>query len=148
MSNNRKKIIWTIGVAAALIGAAACGGAPKDNDPATVVPNEVPPAATTTVEAPPPAQPVSVSGQGATVTELGATLNGKFKVDYSTEGNALIVKFMKADGSDGAGLLQGINELDFDKPVAGSKVVDLTDVTMVETDNVDEKWTLTFTPLG
>ena len=141
-----RKTLVTIGLGAALIVGAACGGAPKDNEPATVVPNGAS-AATTEAQAP-PAQPVKVTGTGSTVVEVGATLNGKFKVDYTTEDNAVIVKFLKADGSDGAGLLQGINELDFDKKVAGSTVVDLTDVTMVETDNIDKGWTLTFTPLG
>lgn len=102
---------------------------------------------TVTAEPPPPAQPLSVSGRASTVTQIGATLTGRYKIDYTTQDNAFIAHFLRADGTRGDGLFGGINELDFDRNVSGSTIATLDHVTMVETDNIDNAWTITFTPL-
>lgn len=133
--------------------AIACTGQTPRNEPGTVdrvtaaIPDQ---SATTPAEpAPPPQQPVTVTGVGNNVVQIGATLNGAFTVAYSTEqAGGFILDFLRADGSSAAGFMEGVNELNFDGPISGSKVVTLDDASMVQASNVDGPWTVTFTPLG
>jgi len=158
----RRAPTWLIITVSGIVGLCCVGVAisaalPKDakNDAGSVTSQQPQDSAaasvavtTTTKAATPPVQPVKVDGTGNEVKDIGATLNGRFKVDYSAEDSFLIVDFLKADGSDGAGLFDAINEGTGSGNVSGSKVVSLTNVTMVQTQNTEGNWSLTFTALG
>lgn len=95
-------------------------------------------------------KPVVITGKNVAAAPIGAKLNGPFTVKYAFGSWCGIVNFLKADGSDGANFMEGINDCsgDTNSKLAGSTVVHLKDVTMVKVDNTKGSWTLTFTPIG
>lgn len=97
----------------------------------------------------PPAQPVTVTGNGNNVVQVGAILNGAFTVAYSAPSyDFLIVDFLKEDGTDGMSWEDmGINEYQ-EGGVSGTVILHLENVTMVQASNTQGDWTLIFTPLG
>jgi len=146
-------------IALCLLGSFLAAVSPK---PASVEQIQPVPSATTEAVAAPPAETVAapevpaaatqvkVSGTGNSVVQTGAVLNGGFRVDYSFGSWCGQTVFMKADGSDGAGLMENINDCsgNTDSNLVGSAIVHLSNVTMVEVANTRGGWTLTFTPLG
>lgn len=122
-----------------------------ETTPTSVLPDEIveeTPLAEAPVAAPEPQQ-VEVSGNNNSVAQLNATLNGMFQVEYSGSSFCLIVKFLRADGSSGAGWMEDINECaaNLDTKLSGTTLVNLTDVTMVHVENTQGAWTLRFTPM-
>jgi hypothetical protein len=103
----------------------------------------------TAVATPPPAT-VKLTGAGNTVKQVGHTLDGSYRVDYAFAYFCGMAEFLKANGSDGAELMDSINECDANagKKVAGSTVVQLHMVTMVKVSNTKGNWSLTFSFLG
>ena len=100
-------------------------------------------------KAAPPA-PIVIAGKNNTVLPIGSKLNGAFTVDYSFGSWCGIANFLKADGSNGAGLMEDVNDCtgDFKTKLVGKTVIHLKDVTMVKVDNTNGAWSLTLTPLG
>lgn len=156
----RRPLPW-IGIAIGVL-VLCCGGVfanvlTKVDTPAISQPesqitiNESPSESPSAEPAPPaPPQPVTAQGSGNSIGQLNATLNGSFRVDYSFASWCGIAKFLKADGSSGAGFLEDINGCsgDTSTPLTGSTIVNLTDVTMVQVDNARGDWSLQLTPLG
>lgn len=99
----------------------------------------------------PEVPPVSrvVDGNGNSVVQIGAELNGAFLVDYNASYNALIINFLNSAGDSGASWEDvGINEFAMDGPLTGQVVMHLSGVTMVQASNTEGAWSLKFTPLG
>lgn len=113
------------------------------------VPAQVMPVPSSTVNVP-PAQPVTVKGKNAAVVQIGSVLNGSFTVDYSFGSWCGIANFMTADGENGAGFMETVNDCasTTDEKLAGSTVVHLKNVTMIKVENTRGNWTLTFKPIG
>lgn len=156
---HRRKSTWIIaGLAAiALLIACANGTSPAGSDPNGVV--HPPNVETVTSPAPEPnapggatapaaPKPVAVKGTGNVLKKIGATLNGTYELEYDASYNFLIVEFLKADGSDGAGLMESVNEYAESGDVKGSTIVHLEGVTTVKVDNTQGAWTLKFTKVG
>lgn len=95
-------------------------------------------------------KPVVLKGKNNAVAQVGSTLNGAFKVEYTFGSWCGIVKFLNAKGTDGAEFFEMINECagDTNAKAAGSTIVHLTNVTMVKVENTSGNWQLTFTPVG
>jgi hypothetical protein len=143
-------------VAACLLGTAFVGavGGLKPSAPA-----QVQPVATASVPVPsgsvdvPPGPipgPVNVKGKNNSVVQVGAVLNGRFQVNYSFGYWCGIASFLRADGTEGAGFMQNINDCagDTNTKLSGSTVVQLQNVTMVKVENTRGAWTLQFVALG
>lgn len=97
---------------------------------------------------PAPAEPITVQGRGKQVVPLPVTLNGRYLLEYTVDDNAFILKGLDASGQE-SGWFSWLNELDLDaSTLTGSTVVNAENVVMVQSDNVDGSWTLTFTKLG
>lgn len=136
-------------IAVCAIGFIASLGDDEETPQIQPAPTDVQPAAEPTADAPAP-EPVTVSGSGNALADIGATLNGRFRLDYTAGSFCIIVDFLKADGSDGGDWDSGVNECaeDTDVNASGSRVVELHDATMVQVDNTHGPWSLTLTPLG
>lgn len=104
------------------------------------------------VTAPPVAAPapLNVKGKGNAVVPIGATLNGTFKVEYAFGSWCGAASFLKADGGEGAGFLEMINECadDVNHKATGSTIMHLKNATQVKTENTRGDWTLKLTPMG
>lgn len=147
----RRPVFWFSAILLVIL-AIVCGNAMTPMKPAAITP--LPGASANASDSPaaqaPASAPVTVTGDGSAVLQIGAKLNGPFKVDYSFGSWCGIAKFLKADGSSGAEFMEDINNCadDMNANLTGSTVVHLKDVTMVQTDNTRGAWTLTFTPMG
>lgn len=154
----RKPLVWT-GIVVGLFALCglgnlmANGGTPPPVQPngANQVIGDV---AQTATDAPaevaaPPA-PVTVTGTGNNVVQIGAVLNGTFQVDYSFGTWCGMAYFLNAGGESSAGIMEDINNCsgDTDTPMTGSTIVHLENTTTVRTDNTGGDWSLTFTSLS
>jgi hypothetical protein len=159
---DRKTRNWITVILAALfvvtlcvVGAALVGNATVQHPTATTSdwPTNFYPSQVTVGAKPPtvPAPtPVTVKGKGNAVGPVSVTLIGAFNVEYSFGSWCGIVHFLKADGSEGSGTFESINDCsdNFETKLTGSTVVHLKDVTMVKVSNTQGNWILKFTPLG
>lgn len=163
---NVKKIpIWVWIVVPVVVLLLCCGivslsAAFRDDKPILSVPTteqpfndaqptqDVQPVIQTTPPPPPVRESATVNGSGNSLKQLGITLNGMYQVDYTGSSICLIVNFLKADGSSGAGFMQDINECNADGQLSGTTLVKMTDVAMVQIENTRGAWTLSFAPVG
>lgn len=135
----------------ALVGAVKGPGKPAIQPIATASgqPAQAPPSSYVVPAIPVP-QGITVSGKNNAVVQVGAVLNGRFNVEYSFGSWCGIASFLKADGSEGAGFMETINDCSGnpDGKLSGSTIVNLKNVTMVKTDNTRGAWSLKLTPIS
>lgn len=124
--------------------AAPSAGGPDSPEPAQVVTAQ--PTSSPAV----PRQTVTVKGKNNSVGQIKATLNGAFTVDYTFGSWCGIAEFLKADGSEGAGAMETVNDCaaSTSEKLKGSTIVHLKNVTQVKVQNTRGAWELTFTPIG
>lgn len=102
-------------------------------------------------EAPVPArQPLTVTGSGESVVELGATLSGAYKMDYAFGSWCGAITFISASGEAAQDDYMAMNGCgsDTDTPLTGSAMVNLNGALMIQTENTRGNWTVTLTPVG
>lgn len=145
-------VLGVIALATICVGFTAIVGAVKS--PVNVdTPAQVAPIASSQATSSPVASKqlvVRLEGKNASVVHLPAILNGPFTVDYSFGSWCGIANFLTADGENGAGFMETVNDCasTTNEKLTGSTVVHLKNVTMVKVENTRGNWTLTFRPIG